>query len=76
MCKWWMLEMETSHHTIMIHDLIVLTKVYLVSYNRRNLIIEFSFIKTLQKVASFITEEVRFYHENVLYICFYYIHRF
>ena len=72
----WALEVQTSHHTIATHRLVVLSEVNTVSQDRRDLLFKLSLAEALEEVATSVTEEAWLYNENAFNICFDYIHWF
>ena len=70
----WALEVQTSHHTIATHRLVVLAEVNTVSQDWGNLLFKLSLAEALEEVATSITEEAWLYNEYAIYFCFYYIH--
>ena len=72
--EWTITHLQTSHHAITTHTLIVLAEVYLVTKYWSYFLIKLSLAETLEEVATRVAEEAWLYNENALYICFYYIH--
>lgn len=70
LCEWWMLKVQTSHHTIGGFTLIVLDEGYL-SY----LLIELSLGEGFEEIASRIFEYAGLYDEYSIYFCFNNVHR-
>ena len=73
---WWVLEVQTSHHAIAAHRLVVLAEVNIVSQDWGNLLFKLSLAEALEEVATSITEEAWLYNENAINFCFDYIHCF
>ena len=67
-------EMQTTHHTIRTHALIVLAELHLVAYQWLYFLFKLSLAKTLKEVTTSITKEAWFNNEHALYICLYYVH--
>ena len=74
LCIWWTLEVQTSHHAIAAHRLIVLAKVNTVSQDWGNLLFKLSLAEALEEVASRVAEEAWLNNENAINISFNYIH--
>ena len=72
--EWTITHLQTSHHAITTHTLIVLAEVYLVTKYWSYLLIELSFAETLEEVATRVAEEAWLHNENAFNICFDYIH--
>ena len=66
--------MQTSHHAIAAHRLVVLAEVYTVSQDWGNLFFKLSLAETLEEVATSITEETWLNNEHAINIGFDYIH--
>ena len=66
--------MQTSHHTIAAHRLVVLAEVNTVSQDWGNLLIKLSLAEALEEVATRVAEEAWLYNEYAFYISFDYIH--
>ena len=66
--------MQSSHYAIGGHTFVILHKINSVSKNWCNLFIELSLRKTLEEVASLITEYLWFNDNDSVNICFYYVH--
>ena len=73
---WWALEMQTSHHTIAAHRLVVLAEVNTVSQDWGNLLFKLSLAEALEEVATRVAEEAWLYNEYAFYFSFDYIYRF
>ena len=73
---WWALEVQSSHHAIATHRLVVLAEVNTVSQDWGNLFFKLSLAETLEEVATRVAEEAWLYNEYAIYIGFDYIHRF
>ena len=71
---WWTLEVQTSHHAIAAHRLVVLAEVNTMSQDRRDLLFKLSLAEALEEVATRVAEEAWLYNEDAFYICFDYIH--
>lgn len=67
-------EMQTTHHTIRTHALIVLAELHLVAYQWLHLLFKLTFAEALEEVTTSITKEAWFNHKHALYICLYYVH--
>ena len=72
--EWTITHLQTSHHAITTHTLIVLAEVYLVTKYWSYFLIELSFAKALEEVATRVAEEAWLYNEDAFDICFDYIH--
>ena len=72
----WTLEVQTSHHAIAAHRLVVLAEVNTVSQDWGYLFFKLSLAEALEEVATSITEEAWLYNEYAFNICFNYIHWF
>ena len=70
----WTLEVQTSHHAIAAHALIILAKMNTMSQNWGNLLFKLSFAEALEEISSSIAEEAWLYNENAINFCFNYIH--
>ena len=68
--------MQTSHHAIAAHRLVVLAEVNTMSQDSGNLFFKLSLAEALEEVATSITEEAWLYNEYAFNICFDYIHWF
>ena len=66
--------MQTSHHAIAAHKLVVLAEVNTVSQDCGNLLFKLSLAEALEEVATRVTEEAWLYNENAIYIGFDFIH--
>lgn len=62
--------MQTSHHTIAAHRLVVLAEVNTVSQDWRDFLFKLSLAETLEEVATSISEEALLYNEHAINICF------
>ena len=62
--------MQTSHHAIATHRLVVLAGVNTVSQDWGNLFFKLSLAKALEKVATRVFEEVWLDNEYTLYVVF------
>ena len=60
----WTLEVQTSHHAIAAHALIILAEVNTMSQDWGYLLFELSFAETLEEMATSITEEAWLKNEN------------
>ena len=69
------LEVQTSHHAIAAHRLVVLAEVNTVSQDRRDLLFKLSLAEALEEIATRVAEEAWLYNEDAFYFCFDYIHR-
>ena len=74
--EWTITHLQTSHHAITTHTLIVLAEVYLVTKYWSYFLIELSFAETLEEVTTIVTEKVWLYNEHTIDICLDYIHWF
>ena len=72
--KWRSLEMQTTHHTIRTHALIVLTELHLVANQWLYLLFKLSFAEALEEIATSISKQPRLNDEYAFYICLYYFH--
>ena len=72
----WTLEVQTSHHAIAAHALIILAEVNTMSQDWGYLLFKLSLAEALEEVATSITEEAWLYNEDAFNFCFYYIHCF
>lgn len=70
----WTLEVQTLHHAIAAHALIILAKMNTMSQNWGNLLFKLSFAEALEEISSSIAEEAWLYNENAINFCFNYIH--
>ena len=68
------LEVQTSHHAIAAHGLVILAKVNTVTQDRRDLLFKLSLAEALEEVAARVAEEAWLYNEDAFNICFDYIH--
>ena len=66
--------MQTSHHAIAAHRLVILAEVNMVSQDWGNLLFKLSLAETLEEVATSVTEEAWLYNEYAFNISFDYIH--
>ena len=66
--------MQTSHHAIAAHRLVVLAEVNTMSQDWGNLLFKFSLAEALEEVAARVAEEAWLYNENAFYIGFDNIH--
>ena len=71
---WWVLEVQTSHHAIAAHRLVVLAEVNTVPQDWGYLFFKLSLAETLEEVATSISEEAWLYYEYAFNISFDYIH--
>ena len=62
--------MQTSHHAIAAHCLVVLAKVNTVSQDWGNLFFKLSLAETLEEVATRVAEEAWLYNEDAFNISF------
>ena len=68
------LEMQTTHHTIRTHALIVLAELHLVAYQWLHLLFKLTFAEALEEIATSISKQARLNDEYAFYICLYYVH--
>ena len=68
------LEMQTTHHTIRTHDLIVLAELHLVAYQWLHLLFKLTFAEALEEIATSISKQAWLNDEYAFYICLYYVH--
>ena len=73
---WWSLEMQTSHHAIATHRLVVLAEVNIVPQDWGYFLFKLSLAEALEEVAKSSTEEAWLYNKYAIYISFDYIHWF
>ena len=66
--------MQTSHHAIAAHKLVVLAEVNTVSQDWGNLLIKFSLAEALEEVATSVAEEAWLNNEHAIYFGLNYIH--
>ena len=74
--KKYSLEVQTSHHAIDAHRLVVLAEVNTMSQYWGNLFFKLSLAEALEEVTTRVAEEAWLYNEYAFNICFDYIHRF
>ncbi len=67
-------EMQTTHHTIRTHALIVLAELHLVAHQWLNLLFKLSLAEALEEIATSISKQARLNNEHAFYICLYYFH--
>ena len=70
----WTLEVQTSHHAIAAHSLVVLAEVNTVSQDWGNLLLKLSLAEALEEVTTRVAEEAWFNNEYSFYICLNNIH--
>ncbi len=70
---WRALEVQTSHHTITAHWLVVLAEVNIVSQDRGNLLFKLPLAETLEEVATSVAEEAWLNNEHAIYFGLNYI---
>ena len=66
--------MQTTHHTIRTHTLVVLTELHLVAHQWLYLLFKLSLAETLEEIATSISKQARLNDEYAFDICLYYIH--
>ena len=70
----WTLEMQATHHAVGRFAFIVLNKGHLVTEDGGYLLVEFPLREGFEEIATGIGKDARFYDENSVNICFYYVH--
>lgn len=68
------LEMQTTHHTIRTHALIVLAELHLVAYQWLYFLFKLSLAIAFKEIAMSISKKTRLNDEYVFYISLYYVH--
>ena len=66
------LKMQTTHHTIRTHTLVVLAELHLVANQWLYLLFKLSFAEALEEIATSISKQARLNDEYAIYICLYY----
>lgn len=68
------LEMQTTHHTIRTHALIVLAELHLVTYQWLYFLFKLSLAKAFKEITTSISKQARLNNEHALNISLYYVH--
>ena len=68
------LEMQTTHHTIRTHTLVVLAELHLVAHQWLYFLFKLTLAKALEEIATSISKKARLNDEYALNITFYYFH--
>ena len=66
--------MQTTHHTIRTHALVVLAELHLLAYQWLYLLFKLSLARALEEIAASISKKAWFNDEHALNICLYYVH--
>ena len=66
--------MQTTHHTIRTHALIVLAELHLVAYQWLYFLFKLSLAEALEEIATSISKQARLNDEHALNISLYYVH--
>ena len=66
--------MQTTHHTIRTHALVVLAELHLVAHQWLYLLFKLTLTEALEEIATRISKKARLYNEHAFYICLYYVH--
>ena len=66
--------MQTTHHTIRTHALIVLAGLHLVAYQWLNFLFKLSLARAFEEIATSISKKARLNNEYAFNICLYYVH--
>ena len=67
-------EMQTTHHTIRTHALIVLAELHLVIYQWLYFLFKLSLAKAFKEITTSISKQARLKDEYAIYVCLYYVH--
>lgn len=67
-------EMQTTHHTITAHALVVLAELHLVAHQWLYLLFKLSLARALEEIATSISKQARLNNEHAFYISLYYVH--
>ena len=67
-------EMQTTHHTIRTHALIVLAELHLVAHQWLYLLFKLTLAETLEEIATSISKKARLNNEHAFNISLYYFH--
>lgn len=67
-------EMQTTHHTIRTHALVVLAELHLVTYQWLYLLFKLSLARALEEIATSISKQAWLNDEYAFYICLYYVY--
>ncbi len=67
-------EMQTTHHTIRTHALVVLAELHLVAYQWLYLLFKLSLARALEEIATSISKQAWLNDEYAFYICLYYVY--
>jgi hypothetical protein len=67
-------EMQTTHHTIRTHALIVLAELHLVAHQWLYFLFKLSLAIAFKEIATSISKKARLNDEYVFYISLYYVH--
>lgn len=67
-------EMQTTHHTITAHALVVLAELHLVAHQWLYLLFKLSLARALEEIATSISKKARLNNEYAFYISLYYVH--
>ena len=67
-------EMQTTHHTIRTHALVVLAELHLVAYQWLYLLFKLSLAIALEEIATSISKQAWLNDEYAFYICLYYVY--
>ena len=70
----WALEMQTSHHAVGRHALVVLAEIHLMPQDRHHLLVKLPLREALEEIAPGILEDARLYHQYSFYISLDYFH--
>ena len=68
------LEMQTTHHTIRTHALVVLAELHLLAYQWLYLLFKLSLARALEEIATSISKQARLNDEHAFNISLYYFH--
>lgn len=74
LCKRRSLKIQTTHHTIRAHALIVLAELHLVAYQWLYFLFKLTFTKALEELASSISKQARLNDKHAFNISLYYVH--
>ena len=67
-------ELQTTHHTIRTHALIVLAKLHLVAHQWLYFLFKLSLAKAFKEIATSIFKKARLNNEHAFNISLYYVH--
>lgn len=67
-------EMQTTHHTIRTHALVVLAELHLVANQWLHFLFKLTLAEALEEIAASISKQAWLNDEYAFYVCLYYVH--